>query len=59
MERLNGWMQGPEIPAASPKQVPIVAMVVFKDHLYLATADGVFVKDDNNDFQELRLVYAE
>lgn len=59
MERLNGWVQGPAIPKATPRDVPIVALVVFKDRLYLATADGVFVKDENDDFQELKLVYVE
>lgn len=46
-----------ELVGGSP--VPIVSMVVFNDRLYVATAEGVFVKGEDDRFRRLDLVSLE
>ena len=35
--------------------VQIIAMVVFKDVLYVATSEGVYAKDGNGTFHKLKI----
>lgn len=43
--------------ATSPRQ--IVGIVEFNGRLFVATSDGVYVKDDNDVFRELKIVPLE
>lgn len=60
MKNLDDGMSGyvpPKLIGTSP--APIVSMCVFKDRLFIATTNGVFERDEQGDFQEVRLVYAD
>lgn len=37
----------------------IVSMIQFNGRIYLATQDGVYMKDDEDKFQPLEIVYKE
>lgn len=47
---------GTELVATSP--VPVVGMVTFKDRLFVATSEGVFERQDDGAFHEVRFVPA-
>lgn len=40
-------------------QVPVVAMVIFEGKLIVATQEGVFMKDENDNFRELEFIKLE
>jgi hypothetical protein len=44
----------PELIATTPQT--IVSMCVFKDRLFVATSEGVFERDEDGVFREMRFV---